>query len=86
MNTDLKILLEFLSHSSAEVSGRGVMEPENHVAVLLERFARGQCSEEERADVCRMLRLHPAWLRWLADRVKFSRRNMPSDEVFETAG
>lgn len=39
----------------------------------LDRFARGESDEKERAEVCDMLRIHPAWLRWLADRVKFAR-------------
>jgi hypothetical protein len=54
---------------------RGFSEPEEHVAVLLLRFADGECSAEERAEVCRMLRLHPVWLRWLAEKVR-DRRNV----------
>lgn len=75
MNTDIKILLEFLQRLGPEVSGREVVEPRNDAAVRLERFARGECSEDERAEVCRLLRLHPIWLRWLADRVKLARVN-----------
>ena len=42
-------------------------------AAKLMRFASGQCDDPERAEICAMLRMHPAWLRWLADRVKLAR-------------
>jgi len=77
MNKDFRILLEFLDEIGAEVSGRELSEPRNEAAVLLERFSKGECSQDERAEVCRMLRLHPAWLRWLADRVKMARGMTP---------
>ena len=73
MNQDFKILIEFLDQFGVEAAGRELPEPKTDPAVLLERFARGECSQDERAEVCRMLRLHPAWLRWLADRVKLAR-------------
>lgn len=73
MNQDFKILIEFLDQFGVEAAGRELPEPQTDTAMLLERFARGECSQEERAEVCRMLRLHPAWLRWLADRVKLAR-------------
>jgi hypothetical protein len=75
MNLDFKILIEFLDQFGVEATGRELPEPKTDTAVLLERFARGECSQEERAEVCRMLRLHPAWLRWLADRVKLARES-----------
>ena len=73
MNTDFKILIEFLDHFGPEASGRHLPEPQTEAAVKLERFARGQCNDAERAEVCNMLQLHPAWIRWLADRVRHAR-------------
>jgi hypothetical protein len=73
MNTDLNILFEFLEQAGADVAGRESSEPEVHVVQLLERFSRGECDPLERADVCRMIRLHPDWLRWYASRVRLSR-------------
>jgi len=73
MNTDIKTLLEFLQHLGPEVQGRETSEPRNGAAARLERFARGECNETERAEVCRLLRTHPTWLRWLADRVRVAR-------------
>ena len=73
MNTDIKTLVEFLQHFGPEVMGHETSEPRNGAAARLERFARGECNETERAEVCRLLRMHPLWLRWLADRVKIAR-------------
>ena len=73
MKSDFAVLVEFLESLGPEVVGRHLPEPETSVAAQLERFARGECSAAERADLCEMLRLHPAWLRWLADRVKLAR-------------
>jgi len=73
MNTDFKILIDFLDHFGPEVAGRQLSEPKSEAAAKLERFARGQCTKDERSEVCDMLHMHPAWLRWLADRVKLAR-------------
>lgn len=73
VNPDFKILIEFLDRLGPEVSARQLSQPHSEEAAKLERFARGECTDAERAAVCNMLRLHPAWLRWLADRVKLSR-------------
>ena len=73
MTTDIKALFEFLDRLGPEVHGHGIAEPRNGAAARLEKFARGECNETERAEVCRLLRMHPLWLRWLADRVKLAR-------------
>ena len=73
MNPDFKILIEFLDLFGPQVTARQLPEPYIDAVEKLERFAHGACSEQERAEVCQMLRLHPAWLRWLADRVKLAR-------------
>jgi hypothetical protein len=70
---DLKTLLNFLDLFGPEAAGRGTPKPQIEVATKLDRFAQGQCSDRERAEICEMLRLHPAWLRWLAERVKDAR-------------
>jgi hypothetical protein len=73
VTTDFKILIDFLDRFGPEASGRHLPEPQTEAAAKLERFARGQCDDAERAEVCNMLRLHPAWIRWLADRVRLAR-------------
>lgn len=73
MSNDFKTLTEFLERFGPEVSGKALLAPQSETAARLQRFAAGACSAEERAEICEMLRLHPAWLRWLADRVKMAR-------------
>jgi hypothetical protein len=81
VNNDFKTLIDFLDRLGPEVSGRVLSEPHSAAAGQLQRFARGDCDEEERREVCEMLRLHPVWLRWLADRVKLARPVMLSRRV-----
>lgn len=73
MNNDFKTLVDFLERFGPEVSGRELTGPPTDDAAKLQRFAAGACGAEERSEVCELLRLHPAWLRWLADRVKMAR-------------
>ena len=73
MNADLKILTDFLDRFGPEVTARQLPEPHPDAEAKLARFASGECNDTERTEVCDMLRVHPAWLRWLADRVKFAR-------------
>ncbi len=73
MKNDFKILFKFLEQTGPEVTGRESAEPEVHVAELLERFARGECDSEERADVCQILRRNPPWMHWLASHVVLAR-------------
>lgn len=73
MSNDFTTLIDFLERFGPEVSGRELTAPHTEAAAKLQRFASGACDQQERAEVCEMLRLHPAWLRWLADRVKMAR-------------
>lgn len=73
MNNDFQTLVEFLGRCGPEVTGHVAPTPRTEEATKLLRFASGKSNEAERAEICAMLRLHPAWLRWLADRVKLAR-------------
>lgn len=73
MNNDFNTIIDFLGRFGPEVSGRQLPEPLTEATSKLERFAIGGCKEPERGEICSMLRLHPAWLRWIADRVKLAR-------------
>jgi hypothetical protein len=73
VNNDFKILIDFLDRLGPEVSGRALAQPGSEAAERLERFARGDCDQHERREICAMLRLHPTWLRWVAQRVKLAR-------------
>ena len=85
MKYDLSILLEFLEVTGPEVTGRQFAEPEERVADLLERFARGECDADERAEVCQMLRSNPSWMHWLASRVVLA-RSLTREETEAAAG
>lgn len=73
VNDDLKTLIDFLGRLGPEVGGRDLRQPHDEAALKLERFARGDCAEAERREVCELLRANPGWLRWVADRVKAER-------------
>jgi hypothetical protein len=40
---------------------------------MIERFIAGRCDNSELRDLSEFLQLHPAWIRWIADRVKMAR-------------
>ena len=73
MENELTALFGFLGRFGVEVEGRQSSVPEDEVAEKLIRFAKGECAPEERGEVCEILRANPAWLRWLADKVKLGR-------------
>jgi hypothetical protein len=73
MSNDFQTLVEFLDRCGPEVTGNSLSTPHTEDAAKLLRFAAGKCDDRERAEICNQLRLHPAWLRWLADRVKMAR-------------
>lgn len=77
MNTDFNTLIDFLDRLGPDASGRMQEQPHSEAALKLERFASGTISESERREVCEMLKMHPVWLRWLADRVRLARTAAP---------
>ena len=61
VSNDFKILIDFLDRFEPEVSGRSLPQPYNSEdAAKLLRFANGRCEEDERTEVCEMLRMHRA--------------------------
>ncbi len=73
MNDDLSPLLDFLERCGPEVSGRGLNGLEAEQVAMIERFIAGRCDDVERRELSEFLQLHPAWIRWIADRVKLAR-------------
>ncbi|MHA3773438.1 hypothetical protein ACXR0O_18035 [Verrucomicrobiota bacterium sgz303538] len=73
MDNEIAALFGFLDRFGVEASGRSISQPEGEVGEKLIRFAYGTCTEEERIEACDLLRAHPAWIRWLADKVKLRR-------------
>ena len=73
MNDDISPLLEFIERCGPEVQGRGLNGLEAEQVAMIERFIAGRCDDIERRELSEFLQLHPAWIRWIADRVKLAR-------------
>jgi hypothetical protein len=55
VNSDFKTLIDFLDRLGPEVSGRVLSQPNSAAAAKLEKFARGDCNDHERKEICEML-------------------------------
>jgi hypothetical protein len=73
MNDDISPLLEFIERCGPEVQGHGLNGLEAEQVAMIERFIAGRCDDLERRELSEFLQLHPAWIRWIADRVKLAR-------------
>ena len=73
MNDDVSVLFEFLDRCGPEVQGHGLGVLESQQAAKIERFIAGRCDDTERRELAQFLQLHPAWIRWIADRIKMAR-------------
>ena len=73
MSNDFHTLLEFLGRLGPEATGHHTAAPDPQNTPRLERLVGGMRPGPERLKMCELLRLHPAWLRWLADRVRMAR-------------
>jgi hypothetical protein len=59
VNDDFKILLEFLDGDVQEVGGRSAMAIPAELQEKIARFANGQCTEEERGEMKKLLQQQP---------------------------
>ena len=59
MNDDFKILLEFFEGGAQEVAGRVAATIPAELREKIARFASGKCTEEERAEVKKLLQEQP---------------------------
>jgi hypothetical protein len=73
MSEDFSVLFEFMERCGPEVQGHGLTVLETQQAARIERFISGTCDESERRELAQFLQLHPAWIRWVADRIKMAR-------------
>ena len=73
MNDDISPLLEFLERCGPEVHGHSLTGLEAEQVAMIERFIAGRCDDLERRELSAFLQLQPAWIRWIADRVKLAR-------------
>jgi hypothetical protein len=73
MNNEISALWDFLERCGPEVYGRSLNGLQAEQIAMIERFIAGKCDDHERRELSEFLQLHPAWIRWIADRVKMSR-------------
>jgi len=59
VNDDFKILFELLDGDVHEVAGRAVATVPSELRDRIAKFAAGQCSEEEREQIKKLLREQP---------------------------
>jgi hypothetical protein len=59
VNDDFKILLEFFDGDAQEVAGRAAATIPAELREKIARFANGECTEEERVEMKKMLQEQP---------------------------
>lgn len=63
-------IIQFLGHFDAEVQGREAIRPDPELRRRLDRFAKGECSEAERSELCQLAMRQPELVSYLAESVK----------------
>lgn len=74
---DRQILMRFMERLEPDVEGREFAPPAGEMKERLENLLAGRCSETDRTALCEVLRGHPEWIQWVADRVKAARSGDP---------
>ena len=70
MQNPFEQIIQFLGHFEEEVQGRDAVRPEGELRNRLDRFARGDCSESERSELCQLVMQRPELVGYLAQSVK----------------
>jgi hypothetical protein len=84
MKDDISLLLEFLDRCGPEVHGCGPAGLRDEQFALIERFIAGRCDDIERRKLSEFLQMHPAWIRWIADRISLE-RDLEEDSTRSTS-
>ena len=74
MNDDFKILLEFFDGEAGEVAGRAAETIPTDLRERIARFASGKCTEEERAEMKKLLQEKPQLIPALVSETKALRQ------------
>ncbi len=74
MNDDFKILLEFFDGEAGEVAGRAAETIPTDLRERIAKFASGQCIEEERAEMKKLLQEKPQLIPALVSETKALRQ------------
>ena len=73
MSDDISLMIEFFERCGPEVSGHSLIALPLEQSAMIERFIAGRCDDAERRELSRFLQKHPAWIRWIAERIKTGR-------------
>jgi hypothetical protein len=74
VNDDFKILLEFFAGDAPEVAGRAAVAIPPELQGKIAKFASGKCTEEERAEMKRLLQEQPELIDRLVTETKALRQ------------
>jgi len=74
VNDDFKILLEFFDGEAGEVAGRAAETIPTDLRERIARFASGKCTEEERAEMKKLLQEKPQLIPALVSETKALRQ------------
>jgi hypothetical protein len=70
---DFSQLIEFIERCGPDVEGHGLIGLQGKQSAMIERFIAGRSDDAERRELSRFLQMHPAWIRWIAERMKTGR-------------
>jgi len=70
MSDDFSLVMEFIERCGPDVEGHGLVGLRSEQSAMIERFLAGRSDEAERRELSRFLQMHPAWIRWIAERMK----------------
>jgi len=74
MNDDFGLLLKIYARIGPQVAGHSAAPPLlSSQMEMIERFIEGHCDASERREIAEFLQAHPAWIRWVAERVMMER-------------
>ena len=73
MSDDFSLVMEFIERCGPDVEGHGLIGLRSEQSAMIERFIAGRSDDAERRELSRFLQMHPAWIRWIAERIKTGR-------------
>jgi hypothetical protein len=80
---DFSLLVEFIERCGPDVEGHGLIGLQGKQSAMIERFIAGRSDDAERRELSRFLQMHPAWIRWIAERMKTGREMTGSTPATE---
>jgi hypothetical protein len=85
MNTDFKIIWDFLERTGPEVIGHAATNSLWPDAPLVERFISADLTDEEKRELCDFLKTHPHYIQYLVGRLRHAGQLTPARHGDEPA-